>query len=288
MSASVSSSSTISDDPEPTAAFERYRDRTQDREEPTQTRTLRSKYQQRLRGRWGAIMAALREGIVELDAFGLQTEALVDPPQNFDFDREANQVDVFERWLERQTNREILQQFGQDNQFVARAYEAGVDDARTELRALGLGGQAEVGATALQLPVHREQLENLYARNFRALEGMTDATANEMRRVLSEGLAGGESPRTIATELADRVDNVGKHRANLIGRTEIMHSHNRARATEWQRAGVRKVTILLAADACPQCVALRAGAPYSVEEAPGLLPLHPNCRCALSIYTGAS
>jgi SPP1 gp7 family putative phage head morphogenesis protein len=116
---------------------------------------------------------------------------------------------------------------------------------------------------------------------------MTDATANEMRRVLSEGLASGEGPRDIARSLADRVDNVGKHRANLIGRTEVMHSHNRARATEWQRAGIQRIDILLAPDACPECQALKAGAPYPADEAPGLLPLHPNCQCALTIYTAS-
>lgn len=274
--------------PESTAAHRRLRERAQERDEPTQTKTLRKRYAQRLRGRWDAIMAAIRKGIVEFDALGLQTEALVDAPRDFTFDRESDQVQAFDRWLQRQTDREILQTFGQDNQFIRSSYERGIEDANRELRALGLTQGDGAAATAMQLPVHREQVQALYTRNFNALQGMTDATANQTRRVLSEGLASGEGPREIARDLADRVDHVGKHRATLIGRTEILHSHNRARATEWQRAGIQKVDILIAADACPECQALKAGAPYSADEAPGLLPLHPQCRCALSIHTGDS
>lgn len=40
-----------------------------------------------------------------------------------------------------------------------------------------------------------------------------------------------------------------------------------------QTAGDEKV--------CPECIALAAGGPYSVDEADTLLPVHPNCRCAL-------
>jgi len=205
-------------------------------------------------------------------------------PRDFDFETEAQQVEVFERWLTRQTDREILQTFGQDNEYVTRAYERGVDDAHTELRTLGLA-EGEVAASATQLPVHREQLQNLYARNFRALEGMTDAAANDLRRTLSEGLAAGDGPRDIARNLFERVDTVKRTRANTIARTEVMHSHNRARATEWQRAGVQQVDILLAPDACEKCQALKSRAPFPADSAAGLLPQHPNCRCSLTIYT---
>ena len=270
--------------PDSTTAHKQHVERVQNRDEPTRTKTIRQRYAQRLRGRWAAIMTALREGIVENDALGLRTEALVDAPRDFDFDREDRQVAAFERWLNQQVDNEVLQQYGQDNEFVAQAYERGVEDANAELQALGLA-EGEVATMAMQLPVHSEQLQNLYARNLGALNGMTDAAANDMRRVLTEGLASGDGPRDIARDLADRVDKVGKTRANVIARTEILHSHNRARATEWQRAGVEKVTLLLAPDACEQCQALKSRAPFSTSEAAGLLPVHPRCRCSLSVYT---
>ncbi|WP_042662573.1 hypothetical protein [Haloferax sp. ATB1] len=141
---SASAAADTSTTPTPTAAHERYVEKAQEREEPSRTRTIRANYAQRLRGRWAAIMAALRQGIVDLDAFGLQTEALVEPPRNFDFETEAQQVQAFNRWLQQQTDREILQQYGDDNQFVKQAYERGVGAAQTELRTLKLGTSGEV------------------------------------------------------------------------------------------------------------------------------------------------
>lgn len=266
-----------------------YLDRLRERDEPTRTRTVRRRYAQHLRGRWDAIAAALRGGITGRDVFGLGTAALaVAPMRDFDFPTDAEKIEAFAEWLDRQTEREILQQFGGENQFIARAYEQGVRSAGVELKRAGLLGESGSVGVATQLPVHQRQLRALYTRNFGALQGMTDATANQMRRVLSEGLAGGAGPRDVARDLTDRVDAVGRTRANAIARTEIMNSHNSARAEEFKRAGVEQVTILLAPDACIECQALKAGAPYPAEAAGGLLPRHPNCRCVVTIYTGAS
>jgi SPP1 gp7 family putative phage head morphogenesis protein len=270
------------------SALERRYETLRDRDEPTRTRTVRRRYAQRLRGAWQDIRTALRTGVVDRDVFGLTTEALATPPDDFAFERDADKIDAFNRWLDRQTRRDIIERFGRDNQFIRRAYEQGVRSAGTDLRRAPIDASVQDVGVVMQLPVHRDQLEALYTRNLGALEGMTDATANQMRRVLSEGLEAGVGPRDIARDLADRIDAVGVTRANTIARTEIMHSHNRARAQEFQRFGVSQVDILLAPDACPQCQALKAGAPYPADEAGGLLPRHPNCRCAVTIHTGDS
>jgi SPP1 gp7 family putative phage head morphogenesis protein len=284
----MSATATAAGTPEPTPRHDRLLERARQRDEPSQTRTVRQRYAQRLRGRWDAIAAAIREGVVERDAFGLQTEALVDAPSGgqFDFPKNADKVEAFRRWLDRKTEAEILRQFGRDNQFIERAYERGVEDARAELRALGLI-EGEAAATATQLPVHSDQLARLFSRNFRALEGMTTATGQEMGRVLSEGLAGGDGPEDIARSLADRIDAVGRTRATVIARTEVMNSHNAARIQEWERAGVSRVGVLIAADACPVCQAYKAGEPYPASNAYGNLPKHPNCRCSHHVWTEA-
>lgn len=273
--------------PDPTPRHERVLERARARDEPSRTKSLRQNYAQQLRGAWNRIRAAAREGIVENDALGIGTEALADVPTggDFEFDTDAQKVEAFRRWLDRQTERDILRQFGDENQFITRAYEKGVENAHTELRALGLA-EGEVAATATQLPVHRDQIERLFARNFRALEGMTNATGQEMSRVLSEGLASGDGPRDIARDLSDRVDAVGRTRATVIARTEIQNSHNAGRLQEWERAGVSKVGVLIAVDACPQCQAYKAGEPYDAASAYGNLPKHPNCRCSHHVWTG--
>jgi len=277
-----------------TRRHRRLLERARDREEPTRVRSTRKRYAQRLRGAWADIRAALRRGLVENDALG--TEALASDPtrSQFDFDTDAQKAEAFTEWLETQTERDILQRFGGENQFILKAYERGVEDAQAELKALEMS-QGRAGATALRLPVHQDQLQSLFARNFNELEGMTDAVATDLRRELTEGLAAGEGPRDIASDLTDIVGRVedgtprgAMNRATTIARSEVMANHNRARAVEWERAGVQKVGLLLADTACPQCQALKAGEPYDISEAHSLVPArtHPNCRCSTHVWTG--
>jgi len=273
-----------------TPAHRRYLQRTKQRDEPTQTKTIRSQYAQRLRGRWAAIAAAIRTGVVERDAFGLDVDALaVDPPgpRDFRFARTDAKVDAFIEWLRTQTDREFLDKFGGQNEWIRRAYERGLKAASVELRAAGIATETPKVETLFRLPVHTEQLQRLWTRNFEAMERMTGATADEMRRVLVEGLDEGQGPREIARDLTDRVDAVGRTRANTIARTEVMHSHTAARSKEWDRHGVEQVGLLLAPGACPECQALKAGEPYPTDRAPELLPRHPNCRCTIMIWTGS-
>jgi hypothetical protein len=277
-----------------TRRHRRLLERARDREEPTRIRSLRQRYAQRLRGAWADVRAALRRGLVENDA--LETEALAsDPTRNqFDFDTDAQTAEAFSEWLETQTERDILQRFGDENQFISKAYERGVEDAQAELKALEMP-QGRAGATALRLPVHRDQLRSLYARSFNELEGMTDAVATDLRRELTEGLAAGEGPRDIASNLTDVIGRVedgtprgAMNRATRIARTELMNSMNHGRLQEWERAGVEKVGVLLAPGACPQCQAYKAGGPYPASKAYGNLPRHPNCRCTHHVFTGNS
>lgn len=275
-----------------TAAHQRFLARARARDEPTRTRTVRNNYAQRLRGAWDRIETALRTGIEDRDAFGLATgrEALQPTPprrRDFRFTRDSDKIEAFQEWLDTQTDREILDAFGGENRHIRRAYKRGVTDADTELRVANVVTQTGQASAVMQLPVHRRQLQALYTRNFGALTGMTEATANQMRRVLAEELAVGSGPREVARQLSDRIDAVGRTRATVIARTEVMHSHNRARAVEWQRHDVDQVGILIAPDACPQCQALKAGEPYTIDDAPALLPQHPNCRCSLFIWTGS-
>jgi len=276
-----------------TRRHRRLLERARDREEPTRVRSLRQRYAQRLRGAWADIRATLRRGLVENDALG--AEALANDPTRtqFDFDTDAQTAGAFTEWLETQTGQDILDRFGDENQFVSKAYERGVGDAQAELQALGMS-QGRAGATALRLPVHRDQLQSLFARNFNELEGMTDAVATDLRRELAEGLAAGEGPRDIADDLTDIIGRVedgtprgAMNRATMIARTELMNSMNHGRLQEWERAGVKKVGVLIANTACTECQAYKAGEPYPASEAHSNLPKHPNCRCSHFVYTNS-
>lgn len=260
-------------------------------DDPTRTVTTRQRYARGVRGALAGVRSALREGIVELDAFGLQTEALADPPRDFNFSSDAEKERAFDEWLDEQLNDDVLQAYGENNQWIERAYERGVRDGNTDLRSTNTASPDEV-AVAIDLPEHRDKLETVFSRNFRQLEGLTADIGSDMSRILADGMAAGDGPRDLASDLADVIGRVddgtprgAMSRATMIARTEVLNAHHQGQITQWERFGVERVEPILAPGACEQCQAIASQAPYTRQEAASILPAHPNCRCSWTIYT---
>lgn len=74
--------------------------------------------------------------------------------------------------------------------------------------------------------------------------------------------------------------------SEIIARTEANRAYNEGNLDALGQAGVEQVQWLLASDACPQCAAEAEVAPgeklgriMSLDEASGVIPAHPQCRC---------
>lgn len=252
--------------------------------DPTRTTTLRRRYASKLRGAFADINTALRQGVVQNDAFGLRGDALAEAPRDFTFDTDDKKVKAFDRWLKRQQRRDVLSIISRDeNQYVRTAYSSGLSHAQRELLKAGIDADMADVEAAFNLPVHRDALQLLYTRNYQQLEGITNAVAQQINQELTQAFAAGENPRDVAERLTDRVDTVGKTRATTLARTETINAHSTATLNRYERAGIDEVggkaEWSAAMDACDQCAALH-GDTYPINEARGLLPAHPNCRCA--------
>jgi SPP1 gp7 family putative phage head morphogenesis protein len=108
----------------------------------------------------------------------------------------------------------------------------------------------------------------------------------QISRVLAEGLAQGKGPMDIARAMVGRVEKIGITRARMIARTETIRAHAEASLNTYEEAGVMGVGVqaefVTAQDSkvCEECEAAAENGPYSIDEARGMIPLHPNCRCA--------
>ncbi len=74
--------------------------------------------------------------------------------------------------------------------------------------------------------------------------------------------------------------------AEIIARTEANRAYNEGNLDALGQAGVERTQWLLASDACPVCVELAETTPgeklgkiMSLDEASGVIPAHPQCRC---------
>lgn len=75
--------------------------------------------------------------------------------------------------------------------------------------------------------------------------------------------------------------------AELIARTEASRAYNEGNLDALKQAGITHVQWLLADDACPKCyaeagavVGSKLGKIVPIDEAEGIIPVHPNCRCS--------
>lgn len=93
---------------------------------------------------------------------------------------------------------------------------------------------------------YRRRIEALAAREFELMEGFNADTVKDVRRILSEGIATGQSPQRLARELTGRV-GVNEYRGRRIAQTEINVAHRRARQAEARSAereyGIRTMAL---------------------------------------------
>ena len=259
--------------------------------EPTRTLTTRRAYARSLRAVLDAIRAAIRRGVVDDDAFGLEALFTPQPATGFDFPRLADKERAFDTWLDNQLSRGILQPNRTGNEFLHRSYTQGLSSATRDLNRVGWieAGQAPPVEAVIRRGVHRDVLDTVYTRNYRQLRGFSAQMGQETSRVLSNGLAAGHGPREIGRDLAGVIGSGGpsgatgaQARATMIARTETMNSYQRATETRYDEVGVEQVEVLLGGGPCAACEQLAAGGPYRLEEMLGVLPYHPNCVCAVA------
>lgn len=265
--------------------------------DPTHTQTLQKAYGRRLRSGFGQITTVIREWVEEDD--GLELTAVAHPEDDrYQFLTDPQKVGQFEQWLQDAQEQEVLELINRDgNRYVRKAYQKGLENAERDLARQGITDtdDATDAIALIDQPVHARTLQQLYTRNYDTLEGITEDVADEVREVMTEGFAEGLNPREMGRNIRDRVDTVGKHRATVLARTEVVNAHNEAALTRYEQvAGPNarvqvNAEILTAGDrrVCPICEP-RDGEVMTIQEARGSAgPIyHPQCRCTVRANFG--
>lgn len=129
-----------------------------------------------------------------------------------------------------------------------------------------------------------EKAKLLASRSFDELKNVTEEMGNKMARALTDGLIEGRNPYDVAKDVAEQAD-VSESRAILIARTELIRAHAEGQLEALDALGVEEVGVMVewstAGDdrVCELCLPLE-GVVLKLEEAKGMIPRHPNCRCA--------
>ena len=280
--------------------------------DPTRTTLLRRKFIADMNRRFGLISKAIYKLIVTDDVFGLVESKdikelrksglniLEEPTTNagqFAFMANPQKLQAYQSWLQTQVNAGILTVDGSGNSwtstYVESAYKKGVNRAYQDTHKLKLAGkpeyyQASQGQfleTAFNQPELLSKVKLLQMRAFELLKGVTATMDSQMSRILADGLVKGEGPAKIARDLRKTVTTLTRTRARMIARTEIINAHAEGQLDSFDLMGVDELNVLAefstAEDGlvCSECDSL-SGNTYRVDEAHGIIPVHPSCRCA--------
>ena len=262
------------------------------RYDPTQTTTLRQQFEGALAKRFRRLKGLINKTVVNDDGFGLRTNRGL-----FDFPRSADKIGAFMAWLKEQERAGILEisrgvsleraaDRAWTNVYIRTAYQRGMAQSAAELRRQGVSVAPEWVTEAFTRPFHVDRVGIAATRVFEELDGITNAMSQQISRVLADGLAQGRGPMDIARAMNDRVDKIGITRARMLARTEVVSAHYQASLNTYEEAGVMgigiKAEIATAQDdaVCAECEAVARDGPYEIDAARGLIPVHPNCRCA--------
>lgn len=111
------------------------------------------------------------------------------------------------------------------------------------------------------------------------IQGIVDTTYDRLGTMLADGIASGDSIDSIAGDLFDVLGD--PERAFQIADTEVARAMTASSIDSYTENGVVLFDWLDSPDACPECVELAGGGPYTVgtDDTP---PAHPSCRCSVS------
>lgn len=265
------------------------------RKDPTNTFSIRQRFDREMRRRFNEIRRLIWQAFVTEDVFGLKVNVATPGSRAFQFLRSDEKVAAFMEWLKAQEDLGIFSvtpgtpirsatKQSWMNLYIDSAYQRGMAQAAADLR----GEEVKVSDTwidsAFFRPVHAEPVGLIYTRAYSDLVGITDAMDTQISRILAKGMAEGRNPKDIARDLVKQVD-ISRNRARLIARTETIAAHAEASLNSYKEAGLEGVKIRAewstAGDdrVCEECASME-GKEFTIEESHGMIPLHPNCRCA--------
>jgi len=289
--------------------------------DPTNTKGIRERFLKAVRQRFKRLRGAIRRVVgYDEDRLHLSDDArLADADDIERFPTDDGKIRAFIRWLRERFAADVLEVAEREAvrngehwtaTYIRAAYRQGWTNGTQRLQNGGVG--VERVDNILQLGVPQRQLRDLYTRTFENLQSVGADAADTVRETLTDGLAEGINPREMARRLTKEVRTIQHTQAEVLARTEVLHSYNTSALDRYERAGVDGVSVsgeFTTADdsrVCPLCDSIE-GATYGIDEMreatftfepgengpdhlegeyPVRPPIHVQCRCTVLPVVG--
>ena len=272
------------------------------RVDPTRTGMIRRQFEADLKRRLRKLRNAVWEFIVVKDALALKERtSLITMAQEreFEFKSDPGKLEAFNDWFKKQAEADLISAApGGDPskpwtaKYIESAFKRGQANAFASSRqgeffeSIGVGDltQERFIQQAFNQPESASKVKLLATRSFEDLKGISSSMSSKMNQILAQGMIDGKGAEAIANEMFDKMKSLGESRALTIARTEVVRAHAEGQLDAFDDLGVDELGVKAewstAGDdrVCPECEEME-GKTFTVDEARGLIPLHPNCRC---------
>lgn len=151
-------------------------------------------------------------------------------------------------------------------EYVGKRVTVITNETRTAIKELTAKGIRE-GQNPIKWSRELRKSIGLNVRQAKAYEKLRDELTNK-------GLPQFQIDKKLATEYKKKI----KYRGEMIARTESAAAYCEGEIETYKDAGITKVEFNPSAGACEICEPLR-GREYTLNDARGVIPVHPNCRC---------
>ena len=272
--------------------------------DPTRTGTIQRQFMSEFHKRMKWLVLEVWKLVSRDDEFALApTKRMTWNSKRFQFLTDEKKLGEFQKWLSGKMEEGILgnpdapsEQWW--NSYIGDAYKKGIGRVFDDFRASPMSASDEASVSdfykgtkteflnsAFNNPVNIESVKLLASRTYTDIKGMTDALSMDLRRALTDGIAQGSHPSVIARKMRDTIEGMERKRAYTIARTETARAHSDGQLDALDKLGIEEIGVAVEwsvtpdGKVCPLCSNLE-GVVLKVKEARGMLPRHPNCRCA--------
>lgn len=274
------------------------------REDPTRTKLIRDRFSSDLRKRFNSLAAHIRSFIESPQGLGSQLLSLLAEKRLYSY-TSTGKLTSFGRWLQDQIEKDVLSPAALTGipsgsmgsgpwttTYIEKAYRQGLRNAFIVTKRGGrLGEDLDTFLRrSMNLPSGRAKIDLLSQRSLDQIKGLTGQMQAQLSRILSEGISANLSPEKIAQRMASQIRGMSEDRAVKIARTEVVAAHAEGQLDTFEVLGIENLTIVAewttAGDdrVCVKCHALE-GRVFSLTQARGKIPLHPQCRCSWTPLT---
>ena len=174
--------------------------------------------------------------------------------------------------LQEQFDKILQSNVNEADNYVKQAFESGLNI-----------GYSQINRPTGSSFADKKTLYFLKQYNFDLIKGVNQDMINNIRKSLiraeREGLDTYQTAELIRQADLQPVRNFSpKARAEMISRTETRRARTYGTLQAYQNYDINHVNIIIADNmACEECQYLASKNPYTISEASGLIPVHPNC-----------